>query len=128
MTQRLAIRERPSTPLVGRQRWSDLLFLHWKVEASVVQATLPDDPAHGFVVIYAFDSALAARGAAEDQAAYIESGIGRVQFAPDAHFVLRVLGSAVVFYWWSPGAALDARAQSVEDALLTVGEAVEVAA
>lgn len=40
-TQRLAMRERPATPIVGRQRWSDLLFLHWKVEASAVQATLP---------------------------------------------------------------------------------------
>lgn len=39
--QRLAMRERPSTPIVGRQRWSDLLFLHWKVEANAVQATLP---------------------------------------------------------------------------------------
>lgn len=95
---------------------------------SVVQATLPDDPAHGFVVIYAFDSATAARAAADDQAAYIESGIGRVQFTPDAHFVLRLLGSTVVFFWWSPGAALDARAQSIEDALVTVGEPVEVAA
>ena len=26
---------------VGRQRWSDLLFLHWTVEPHVVQATLP---------------------------------------------------------------------------------------
>ena len=39
--QRLAMRERPSTAIVGRQRWSDLLFLHWKVEASAVQARLP---------------------------------------------------------------------------------------
>jgi hypothetical protein len=95
---------------------------------SVVQATLPDDLAHGFIVIYAFESPLAARAAAADQAAYVASGIGRVQFAPDARFVLRVLGSTVIFYWWSPGAALDARAQSVEDALATVGELVEVAA
>lgn len=95
---------------------------------SVVQATLPDDPAHGFVVVYTFGSPAVARAAADDQAAYIESGVGRVQFAPDAHFVLRVLGSTVIFYWWSPGAALDARAQSVEDALLTVGQSVEVAA
>ena len=95
---------------------------------SVVQATLPDDPAHGFVVIYTFASPATARAAADDQATYIESGIGRVQYAPDAHFVLRVLGSTVIFYWWSPGAALDARAQSIEDALLTVGDAVEVAA
>ena len=41
MAQRQAMRERPSTPIVGRQRWSGLLFLHWKVEASAVQATLP---------------------------------------------------------------------------------------
>ena len=95
---------------------------------SVVQATLPDDPAHGFIVIYAFDSPAAARAAAGDQAAYVASGIGRVQFAPDARFVLRVLGSVAIFYWWSPGAALDARAPSVEDALATVGELVEVAA
>jgi len=41
LAQRLAVRERPATPIVGRQRWSNLLFLHWKVEASAVQATLP---------------------------------------------------------------------------------------
>jgi hypothetical protein len=95
---------------------------------SVVQATLPDDPAHGFIVVYAFDSPAAAAAAAQDQAAYIASGIGRVQFAPDAHFVLRVLGSSVIFFWWSPGAALDARTKSIEDALSTVGESVVVAA
>ncbi|MEO6741107.1 MAG: DUF2071 domain-containing protein [Chthoniobacteraceae bacterium] len=39
--QRLAMRERPSTSIVGRQRWSDLLFAHWKVDAQAVQATLP---------------------------------------------------------------------------------------
>lgn len=93
---------------------------------SVVQATLPDDPAHGFIVVYAFDSAEAAQAAAADQAAYAASGIGRVQFAPDAHFVLRVVGSTVVFFWWSPGAALDARAANIETALATLGTGVEV--
>jgi uncharacterized protein len=28
-------------PVVGRQRWHDLLFLHWRVSAEAVQATLP---------------------------------------------------------------------------------------
>ncbi len=28
-------------PAVGSQRWSDLLFLHWRVPAATVQATLP---------------------------------------------------------------------------------------
>ncbi len=38
---RLALRERPDTWAIGHQRWSDLLFLHWKVDARAVQATLP---------------------------------------------------------------------------------------
>ncbi|MEO5703674.1 MAG: hypothetical protein ABIZ52_00935 [Candidatus Limnocylindrales bacterium] len=95
---------------------------------SVVQATLPDDPAHGFIVIYALATDAAAQAAAEDQAAYIESGPGRVQFTTDAHFSLRVLGSSVVFFWWSPGAALDARTVSIETALLKVGLEVSVRA
>lgn len=41
MSQRLAMRKRPSSAVVGRQRWSDLLFLHWRVSADAVQATLP---------------------------------------------------------------------------------------
>lgn len=95
---------------------------------SVVQATLPDDPAHGFIVIYALASPAGAQDAAEDQAAYIASGPGRIQFTTDAHFSLRVQGSTVVFFWWSPGAALDARTQSIETALLKVGLEVPVRA
>jgi hypothetical protein len=94
---------------------------------TVLQAALPDDPGHGFIVIYALPSGPEALAAADDQAAYIASGVGRVNFSPDAHFVLRVVGSTVVFSWWSPGAALDPRAQSIEDALATVGDAVPVA-
>lgn len=93
---------------------------------SVLQATLPDDPAHGFIVIYAFASDATAQAAAEDQAAYIASGPGRVQFTPDAHFVLRVAGSTVVFFWWSPGAALDQRTKDIEAALGNVGTEVPV--
>lgn len=39
--QRLALRERPAQPFVMRQRWQDLLFLHWRCDPDVVQATLP---------------------------------------------------------------------------------------
>lgn len=39
--QRLAARERPSSSMVGKQRWSELLFAHWKIDAPTVQATLP---------------------------------------------------------------------------------------
>jgi hypothetical protein len=94
---------------------------------TVLQAALPDDPDHGFIVIYELASAAEAAVAANDQAAYVASGIGRVQFTPDAHFVLRVVGSTVVFSWWSPGAVTDAHAGSIEQALETVGVGVAVA-
>jgi hypothetical protein len=94
---------------------------------SVVQATLPDDPTHGYIVVYALASDGAAQAAAADHAAYIASGPGRVQFTPDAHFVLRVLGPTVVFFWWSPGAALDVRTADIETALMKVGVEVPVA-
>lgn len=41
IAQRLAARERPKSAPVGRQRWSELLFAHWKIDAATVQATLP---------------------------------------------------------------------------------------
>ncbi|MEO6873361.1 MAG: DUF2071 domain-containing protein [Opitutaceae bacterium] len=38
---RLACRKRPPGSIVGRQRWTDLLFLHWTVDPELVQSTLP---------------------------------------------------------------------------------------
>ena len=32
---------RPAGPMVMRQRWADLLFLHWSLEPEVIQRTLP---------------------------------------------------------------------------------------
>jgi hypothetical protein len=92
---------------------------------SVLQASLPDDPGHGFIVIYALASDANAQAAADDQAAYIATGPGRVQFTTDAHFVVRVVRSTVVFFWWSPGAALDTRTKDIEAALGTVGTEVQ---
>jgi uncharacterized protein YqjF (DUF2071 family) len=39
--QRLSVRERPHGRPVMRQRWSDLLFLHWPVDPAVLKARLP---------------------------------------------------------------------------------------
>lgn len=40
---RLAPRDRPeSGRVVMRQRWTDLLFLHWEVDPEFIQRTLPD--------------------------------------------------------------------------------------
>jgi hypothetical protein len=93
---------------------------------TTVQAQLPDDPNHGFIVVYAFDSSATALAAAEDHAAYIASGPGQVQFAPDSHSSLRVVGSTVVFFTWLPGAAPDPRTRTIEDALATIGIGVPI--
>jgi hypothetical protein len=93
---------------------------------SIVKVTLPDDPAGGDVVLYALGSPEAARVAASEQAAYIESHTGGIQFPPGSRFVLRVVGSAVVFFTWAPGAAPDPRTGEIAEALETIGSGVPV--
>ncbi len=41
LSQRLALRERPSARVIMRQRWEDLWFIHWVVPAEELQAHLP---------------------------------------------------------------------------------------
>jgi uncharacterized protein YqjF (DUF2071 family) len=41
LRQRLAERERPDRTAVMRQRWEQLLFLHWRFEARNIQQSLP---------------------------------------------------------------------------------------
>ncbi len=89
-------------------------------------AVLPDDPAGGFFVIYEFaDVALAAEGG-HDLAAYIASGPGRVQYAPDTRFVLRQAGSTLVFYAWSPASSPDARTADVAASIASAGFEVPI--
>lgn len=95
---------------------------------TVLQASLPDDPTHGFIVIYAFPSPAAAADAAEDQAAYASTGPGGIQYPPGTRFVLRIVGSTVVFFHWSPDVATDDRTRNIEDALLRIGSGVPVPA
>jgi hypothetical protein len=92
----------------------------------VFQAVLPDDPGHGYIAVYEFPTATAASVAAADQAAYVTSGPGRVQFPPDTQFVLRRLGSTVVFYAYSRENSPDPRVTDLVTALGTVGEAVPI--
>jgi hypothetical protein len=87
----------------------------------VFQVKLPEDQEHGFLVIYELPTPAAATAAAQEQVAYVESGPGRVQFAADARFVLRQVGSTVIFYSWSPGSVTDPAAPGVADAIATVG-------
>jgi len=92
----------------------------------VIRAILPDDPDHGLIVIYEFADPAAAWAAAEEQAAYIASGVGRVQFPNDARFVIRVVGSTAVFFNWSPAGSSDARTASIATALESLGQGVTV--
>lgn len=92
---------------------------------TVIQATLPEDPTHGFVMIYAFPSTPAAEAAAADHAAFISSNQGGI-FPRGSRFVLRVVGSTVVFFWWVPESAVDPHTRQIEEALLGVGSEVPV--
>jgi hypothetical protein len=91
---------------------------------TIMQVQLPDDPDHGYVVIYALGSAVAAERAAVDQAAYVRSGTGGIQFPPGSHFVIRIVDTTVIFFTWAPGASPDQRTHLIEDTLNTVGIAV----
>jgi hypothetical protein len=93
---------------------------------SVVQVQLPDDPDHGFVVIYSLGSATAAEKAAFDQAAYVASGTGGIQFPPGSHFVIRTVDTTMIFFTFSPGGSSDQRTHLIEDALDTIGIAVPI--
>lgn len=93
----------------------------------VVRAVIPNDPDHGRIVIYEFLSTADATTAAQEQATYLASGVGRVQFTPDTQFTLRVVGSTVVFYAWAAANSPDqARAKAVATALATLGFEVPV--
>jgi hypothetical protein len=93
----------------------------------VFQAVLPDDPAHGYIVVYELPSETAALEAAEAQAAYVGSSVGRVQFPVGTQFVVRVLGRTVIFYA-DPPESPDDQAGDVVEALRTVGREVPVPA
>ncbi|HYK95521.1 MAG TPA: hypothetical protein VE011_06635 [Candidatus Dormibacteraeota bacterium] len=93
---------------------------------SVLQVTLPDDPDHGFIVIYALADPATALAAATDTASYVVTGPGKVQFVAGSHFVLRVVGSTVIFFTWSPDNAPDTRTHLIEDALAHLGTEVPV--
>ena len=92
---------------------------------TVIQATLPDDPTHGFLVIYAFSTAQAAQTAAAEQAEHISSHRGGI-FPLGTRAVLRQVGSNVVFFSWLPDSSPDARTRLIEEALLGVGTEVRI--
>ncbi|HEY0443903.1 MAG TPA: hypothetical protein VGC90_06760 [Candidatus Limnocylindrales bacterium] len=93
---------------------------------SIYQVVLPADPNHGFIAVYEFPDAAAAAAAGHDLASYVGSGPGRVEFQLDARFVIRQLGTTLVFYDWSPANSPDPRTAEIQPALETVGTPIEV--
>lgn len=95
---------------------------------TIVQVTLPEDPDHGFIVIYALPSPDAAQDAAEDQAGYVAAGIGGgILNPPGTEYALQVVGSSVVFFSWLPATSPDPRTKEIAEVLATLGVAVPIA-
>ncbi len=93
----------------------------------VVRAVLSADPDHGRVVIYEFLDSPSATAAAQEQAMYLKTGVALVQFPPQTRFMLRVVGSTVVFYAWSAGNSSDpAGVEAVATAVRSIGFDVPV--
>ena len=93
---------------------------------TVLQVQLPDDPDHGYVIVYSLGSATTAEKVAYDQAAYLASPTGNIQFPPGSHFVLRTVDTTVIFFTWSPATSPDSRTHLIEDTLNTIGIEVPV--
>ncbi len=86
----------------------------------LLQAMVPSDPAHGFIVIYEFADADAADAAGHDFWTYLHTGPGAIDYPQDAQFVLRRMGTTLIFFPWSPTVSPDpavARLASVLDGL-----------
>ena len=94
---------------------------------AVFEAILAADPGRGRIVVYELTTTGDAAVAADDQAAYVASGVGRVQFPSGSRFVLTVVGSTVVFFTWTPeGAADPSELGRLAAAVGSVGTAVAV--
>jgi len=93
---------------------------------TVGQVLLPGDPDHGYIVIYEFQDPASAYAAARQQAAYVASGEGGIQFVPDTKFTLRQYGSCVIFYAWSPSASTDPRSPAIQPVLEGLGVEIPI--
>jgi hypothetical protein len=93
---------------------------------AVVQVLLAQDLDGGYITIYEFPTAGAATEAGREQAAYLATGPGRVQFPSDTRFEIRQLGTTIVFYAWSPGSTDDPRAAGILPILEGLGTEIPV--
>jgi hypothetical protein len=96
------------------------------VPRAVLQVVLPQDPAHGYIVVYELPTAAQAGDAGREFAAYLGSGVGRVNFPIDTRFTVRRVESTVVFFHWSPSNWPDPRSPEIQAVLDGVGEGIPV--
>ncbi len=87
----------------------------------VYQATLPDDPEGGFIVVYEFRDAAAAVDAGNALAGYLGTGAGRIQYPGDSRYSIRQVGTTLVFYTWAPSTSPDPASPTIAEALDTLG-------
>ncbi|MGH2465937.1 MAG: hypothetical protein ACRDGI_10795, partial [Candidatus Limnocylindrales bacterium] len=64
--------------------------------------------------------------AAQQQAAYIGGGEGRIQFLPDSQFTLRQDGSCVLFFSWAPSVSTDPRSADIAATLQAFGVGIPI--
>jgi hypothetical protein len=88
---------------------------------AVYQVVLPDQPDAGYVVVYEFPDSASAVDAGNEEAGYLATGNGRVQFPLGTQHVLRQVGTTLILYSWLPAASSDPTAGNVADALNTLG-------
>lgn len=88
---------------------------------AVYQVVLPEQPDAGYIVVYEFPDGAAAVDAGNEEAGYLGTGNGRVQFPLGTQHVIRALGTTLILYSWLPAASSDPTAGKVADALNTVG-------
>jgi hypothetical protein len=96
------------------------------VPRTAFRAILPDDPDGVLIVVYELSDPAAAASAATELAAYVASGPGRVQYPPDTRHVIRLVGSTIVFFPWSPASSPGPRTADVAAAIATVGSEVRI--
>jgi hypothetical protein len=87
----------------------------------LLQAVIPADPNHGFIVIYEFTDANAADAAGREFSDWLHSGTGGIGYPQDARFVLRRMGSTLVFFTWSPAVSPDPEIGRLASVLESLG-------
>ncbi len=89
---------------------------------AVFQVVLPNDPGHGYIVVYEFPDTATATIAGNEMAAYLGTGPGKVQFTPDTTHVLRQIGTTLIFYSYSSANSPGPDTATVATALSSIGQ------